>query len=174
MIATKDDFKKFIDDIESRDGYRAPIGFGIARVDRGQKSADKILQANFPVVNWNENFGSGAVFIKALEDAGFTIDFGKSEFVATVDEKFIQSSMDSFSPFLDELSDGKHKNIQVVKTLSQIDDLGKNFRIVLLFEDAKPQSVEAVYLKLYALSLQKAPLRSLNLDGAFGILTNVA
>jgi 2,3,4,5-tetrahydropyridine-2-carboxylate N-succinyltransferase len=174
MIATKDDFKKFIDDMESRDGYRAPIGFGIARVDRGQKSADKILQANFPVVNWNENFGSGAVFIKALEDAGFTIDFGKSEFVATVDEKFIQSSMDSFSPFLDELSDGKHKNIQVVKTLSQIDDLGKNFRIVLLFEDAKPQSVEAVYLKLYALSLQKAKLRSLNLDGAFGILTNVA
>jgi 2,3,4,5-tetrahydropyridine-2-carboxylate N-succinyltransferase len=174
MIATKDDFKKFIDDIESRDGYRAPIGFGIARVDRGQKSADKILQANFPVVNWNENFGSGAVFIKALEDTGFTIDFSKSEFVATVDEKFIQSSMDSFSPFLDELSDGKHKNIQVVKTLSQIDDLGKNFRIVLLFEDAKPQSVEAVYLKLYALSLQKAKLRSLNLDGAFGILTNVA
>jgi 2,3,4,5-tetrahydropyridine-2-carboxylate N-succinyltransferase len=174
MIATKDDFKKFIDDMESRDGYRAPIGFGIARVDRGQKSADKILQANFPVVNWNENFGSGAIFIKALEDAGFTIDFGKSEFVATVDEKFIQSSMDSFSPFLDELSDGKHKNIQVVKTLSQIDDLGKNFRVVLLFEDAKPQSVEAVYLKLYALSLQKAKLRSLNLDGAFGILTNVA
>ncbi len=82
--------------------------------------------------------------------------------------------MDSFSPFLDELSDGKHKNIQVIKTLSQIDDLGKNFRVVLLFEDAKPQSVEAVYLKLYALSLQKAKLRSLNLDGAFGILTNVA
>ncbi len=66
------------------------------------------------MVNWNENFGSGPVFIKALEDAGFTIDFSKSEFVATVDEKFIQSSMDSFSPFLDELSDGKHKNIQVI------------------------------------------------------------
>jgi len=174
MIATKDDFKRLVDEIKSKDGYKDPIGFGIARVDRGQKSADKILQATFPVVNWNENFGSGAIFIKALEDAGFSVDFTKSEFVATIDEKFISSAMDSFAPFLDELVDGKHKNIQVVKTLSQIEDLGKNFRIVLLFEDAKPQSVEAVYLKLYALSLQKAPLRSLNLDGAFGILTNVA
>ncbi len=105
------------------------LDFGIARVDRGQKSADKILQANFPVVNWNENFGSGAVFIKALEDAGFTIDFSKSEFVATVDDEiYHRVQWTHFSPFLDELSDGKHKNIQVVKTLSQIDDLGKNFR----------------------------------------------
>jgi 2,3,4,5-tetrahydropyridine-2-carboxylate N-succinyltransferase len=43
-----------------------------------------------------------------------------------------------------------------------------------LFEDANAQSVEAVYLKLYALSQAKAPLRSVNLNGAFGILSNVA
>jgi len=174
MIATKDDFRRLVEEIESKSGYREPIGFGIARVDRGQKSADKILQATFPVVNWRENFGSGAIFIKAIEDAGFSIDFTKSEFVATIDEKFIESAMDSFRPFLDELVEGKHKNIQVIKRLSLMGDLGKNFRVVFIFEDAKPQSVEAVYLKLYALSLQKAPLRSLNLDGAFGILTNVA
>jgi 2,3,4,5-tetrahydropyridine-2-carboxylate N-succinyltransferase len=34
--------------------------------------------------------------------------------------------------------------------------------------------VEAVYLKLYAISLAKAPLRRVNLNGAFGILSNVA
>jgi len=34
--------------------------------------------------------------------------------------------------------------------------------------------VEAVYLKLYALSLGKASLRSVNLTGAFGVLHNVA
>ncbi len=45
----------------------------------------------------------------------------------------------------------------------------KTLELVLLFEDAKPQSVEAVYLKLYALSLQKANLEVSNLDGAFGI-----
>ncbi len=82
MVATKDDFKKLIDDISSIDGYREPIGFGIARVDRGQKSRDKILQASFPVVNWGENFGSGAIFINALKDSGVDVDFSDSEFVA--------------------------------------------------------------------------------------------
>ena len=47
-------------------------------------------------------------------------------------------------------------------------------KIVFLFSDDNPKSVESVYLKLYALSLSKAPLRSLNLNGAFGILENVA
>jgi len=46
--------------------------------------------------------------------------------------------------------------------------------LVILFEDEAPKSVESVYLKLYALSLGKAPLRGVNLNGAFGILTNVA
>ncbi len=174
MVATKDDFKKLIDDISSIDGYREPIGFGIARVDRGQKSRDKILQASFPVVNWGENFGSGAIFINALKDSGVDVDFSDSEFVADVDRGFIESAMASFNPFMDELVDGKHINIQVVKALSLMDNLGDNFRVVFLFEDSRPKSVEAVYLKLYALSLQKAPLRGVNLDGAFGILTNVA
>jgi 2,3,4,5-tetrahydropyridine-2-carboxylate N-succinyltransferase len=49
-----------------------------------------------------------------------------------------------------------------------------DFKIVFIFEDEKPQSVEAVYLKLYALSSGKAPLRGVNLDGAFGLLHNVA
>lgn len=43
-----------------------------------------------------------------------------------------------------------------------------------LFEDKEPLSVESVYLKLYLLSTKKVPLRSLNLNGAFGLLSNVA
>jgi len=62
----------------------------------------------------------------------------------------------------------------VIKALSHMQDIGKNFRIVFLFEDANPASVEAVYLKLYALSQSKAELRKVNLNGAFGILSNVA
>jgi 2,3,4,5-tetrahydropyridine-2-carboxylate N-succinyltransferase len=62
----------------------------------------------------------------------------------------------------------------VIKALSSIKDIGKDFRIVFIFEDTNPLSVESVYLKLYALSQAKAPLRSLNLNGAFGILSNVA
>ncbi|MGE3301249.1 MAG: tetrahydrodipicolinate N-succinyltransferase N-terminal domain-containing protein, partial [Arcobacter sp.] len=56
MAYTKDEFKQLVDDIQSQSWYKNPIGFGIAKVDRGQINKDKILQATFPVINWNENF----------------------------------------------------------------------------------------------------------------------
>ena len=44
-------FKSFVDKYQSREDYRAPIGFGIARVDLGQISK-KVLQVVYPVLNW--------------------------------------------------------------------------------------------------------------------------
>ncbi len=37
--------------------------------------------------------------------------------------------MASFNPFMDELVDGKHRNIQVVKALSLMDNLGDNLEL---------------------------------------------
>lgn len=173
-VANMDEFKALVADIEAQDGYKKPVAFGIARVDRGQKNAEKILQANFGLINWNENFGSAAVFIKSLQEAKVAVDFSGSEFVATINETFVANAMAAFAPLVSEATGSAHKNIQVIKTLNAMGDIGKDFRIVFLFEDAAPQSVEAVYIKLYALSLSKAPLRSLNLNGAFGVLSNVA
>jgi 2,3,4,5-tetrahydropyridine-2-carboxylate N-succinyltransferase len=173
-VATTEAFKALVNDITSQEGYRAPIAFGIARVDRGQKNAEKILQANFGLINYNENFGSAAVFIKSLQEARVEVDFSKSEFVATLNENFVSNAMAAFAPYLSEATDEAHKNVQVIKQLAKMGDIGKDFRIVFLFEDGNPESVEAVYLKLYALSLGKVPLRGINLNGAFGILPNVA
>jgi len=173
-IPSTDAFKTLIDEIQSAEGYRRPVAFGIARVDRGQLHADKVLQANFAVVNWNENFGSAAVFIRALQEARVAVDFSGSEFVATLNDAFVANAMAAFAPYLAEATGDAHKNVQVVKHLAAKEDIGKDYRIVFLFDDDAPRSVEAVYLKLYALSLGKAPLRGVNLSGAFGILTNVA
>lgn len=173
-VASTDKFKKLVAQVTAQEGYKEPIAFGIARVDRGQKNAEKILQANFGMINWKENFGSAAVFIKALQEAKCEVDFSGSEFVATVNDSFVANAMAAFAPYLDEAAGDAHKNVQVIKALSAMEDIGKNFRIVFLFEDANPASVEAVYLKLYALSLGKAKLRGINLNGAFGILSNVA
>ena len=173
-VASTDEFKKLVAQVTAQEGYKEPIAFGIARVDRGQKNAEKILQANFGMINWKENFGSAAVFIKALQEAKCEVDFSGSEFVATVNDSFVANAMAAFAPYLDEAAGDAHKNVQVIKVLSGMEDIGKNFRIVFLFEDANPASVEAVYLKLYALSLGKAKLRGINLNGAFGILSNVA
>ncbi len=173
-VHTTEQFKQLIEDIKSSEGYKEPIAFGIARVDRGQKNADKVLQAHYPVVNWKENFGSAAIFIKALQEAHIKVDFSGSEFSATINDSFIRNAKAAFAPYLAEATGQMHKNVQVIKTLEAMEDIAKNFRITFLFEDTNPQSVESVYLKLYALSLGKVALRSINLSGAFGVLSNVA
>jgi len=173
-VSSTDEFKALVTEVTSQEGYREPVAFGIARVDRGQKNAEKVLQANFGLINWKENFGSAAVFIKALQEAKCTVDFSGSEYVATINDNFVQNCMAAFAPYLAEATGDAHKNVQVIKTLAEMEDIAKNFRIVFLFEDGNAESVEAVYLKLYALSLSKAALRTVNLNGAFGILSNVA
>ena len=171
---TAEEFKSLVTDIESQAGYKKAMAFGIARVDRGQKNADKVLQANFALINWHENFGSAAVYIKALQEAGCEVDFSGSEFVATINDEFVKNAMNAFAVYVDDAVNDVHKNIQVIKTLASMKDVAKNFRIIFLFEDDNAQSVEAVYLKLYALSQSKVKLRTVNLNGAFGILSNVA
>ncbi len=173
-VNSTDEFKALVADVTAQEGYKEAMAFGIARVDRGQKNADKVLQANFGLINWKENYGSSAVYVKALQEAGIEVDFSGSEFVATINDEFVKNAMNAFAPYLDEAIDNAHKNVQVIKTLANMEDLAQNFRIVFLFEDKAPQSVESVYLKLYALSLGKAELRGVNLNGAFGILSNVA
>jgi len=163
--------------VKSIKGYKKPIAFGIARVDLGQLNHDKVLQATYPVINWNENFGSAAVFIRSLIESGINLGFEDTEFVAPVTPEFVDTALDYFGEDLVAEAVGeRHKNIQVLKTLKKIfeSDFFDNYRICFLFEDAAPKSVEAVYLKLYALSTRKAKLRSVNLDGAFRILTNCA
>ena len=178
MIKTKEEFKELVESIESFEGYRKPLAFGVARVDLGQVNKDKILQAVYPLINWNENFGSGAVIIRALIENGVAIDFEKSEIVAKVTPEIVDDVLEMFNPFLEEAKANKqsHKNIQVFLTLQKLFEEHNydNYRITILFSDEAPKSVESIYLKLYALSLGKAKLRSVNLNGAFGILPNIA
>ncbi len=172
-----DEFKALVEEVESSNGYRKPIGFGIARVNRGQLDSDKILQATFPVVNWEQNYASAAIFVAALRDSGIEVDFSGSEFVCDVKKKFVKSAYKAFAPYLDEAFSDAHRNVQVVGMLNWIrkdDNFKDNFKLVFIFDDMPLKSVEATYLKLYALSSGKAALRSLNLDGAFGVLENVA
>jgi len=173
-ITTTDDFSALVAKTKEMNGYREPIGFGIARVDRGQMNADTVLQANYAVLNWNENYGSAAIFIAALQEAGTDIDFSASEFVATINDRFVANAMSAFTPYIVEATGDAHKNVQVIKALASVEDIGKDYRIAFIFDDGAPSSVESVYLKLYALSQGKADLRGLNLNGAFGVLQNVA
>jgi 2,3,4,5-tetrahydropyridine-2-carboxylate N-succinyltransferase len=178
IIETTDAFKACIESIKAKPGYKDPLAFGICRVDYGQLHVDKVLQATYPLINWNENFGSAAIFIEALAEQGVAVDFTADEVVCHINLAFLESCLNAFTPYADEAVGAAHKNIQVVSALyNQLIQDGMRegeFRAVFIFNDGACQSVEATYLKLYAISQSKVELRSINLNGAFGALPNVA
>ena len=95
-IQSKDEFKAFIAKVEQGAGYKKPKAFGIAVLDRGQLNADKILQASFVSVNFNENYGSAAVMLEAFMQRGVKIDFSQSEFVQIVEKNDIEFALNFF------------------------------------------------------------------------------
>lgn len=179
---TKEDFSTMVSEFQNTANYQKPIGFGICRVDLGQKS-QKTLCATYPVLNWEENFGSFAVFSQASQKA-IPLNQSKEEVLYEINKEFIDLALNLFAPFMAEaqINPAIHKNIQVLLELKKAYDSGElyakggkaRFRFCAIFQDCKCQSVESAYMKLLALSLGKAPLRSLVLDGIFGLLSNVA
>ncbi|MDL0102494.1 tetrahydrodipicolinate N-succinyltransferase N-terminal domain-containing protein [Campylobacter felis] len=170
MINTKEDFLLLVKQIEQKAHYKKPYAFGIARLDRGQLNKNKILQASFALINYEQNYASAAIMLEAFARRGVELDFSKSEFVGLLKLEDIDFALSCFKPFLEEEG---HKNIDLLKIIKDKfkDD---EFAFVCLFDDKEPLSVESVYLKLYLLSSKKVPLRGLNLNGAFGLLHNVA
>lgn len=176
-IKNLDDLKKFTDEIRSQAGYKDPIAFAIGRSIKG-KSA-KTISVNYAVVNMNENYGSAAVLNWAIEKNGIKIDNSGSEFVAPINSAITADALNVFDFLLDECEGDKHKNVQNLLVVDEILNDGEiendvEFVVTFLYSDDAPKSVEAVYLKLYLLSLNKAEIRSLNLNGAFGLLPNLA
>lgn len=176
-IKNLDDLKKFTDEIRSQAGYKDPIAFAIGRSIKG-KSA-KTISINYAVVNMNENYGSAAVLSWAIEKNGIKIDNSGSEFVAPINSAITADALNVFDFLLDECEGDKHKNVQNLLVVDEILNDGEiendvEFVVTFLYSDDAPKSVEAVYLKLYLLSLNKAEIRSLNLNGAFGLLPNLA
>ncbi|MEE3712827.1 tetrahydrodipicolinate N-succinyltransferase N-terminal domain-containing protein [Campylobacter sp. CLAX-7218-21] len=176
-IKNLDDLKNFTDEIRSQAGYKDPIAFAIGRSIKG-KSA-KTISVNYAVVNMNENYGSAAVLSWAIEKNGIKIDNSGSEFVAPINSAITADALNIFDFLLDECEGDKHKNVQNLLVVDEIlnDSEMENdveFVVTFLYSDDAPKSVEAVYLKLYLLSLNKAEIRSLNLNGAFGLLPNLA
>lgn len=200
-IQSKDEFKEFVAKIEAQKDFRRLKAYGMAILDRGQLT-NSVLQASFAQVNFEENFGFAAVMLEAFARRGVKIDFSKSEFVQNIEKQDIEFALDALAPYLNEAGhknvellkclDENFKGFDSVanspffsfnrkgkKALQALDELEKasklgKFAFVGIFDDKEPESVEVVYLKLYLLSQKKAKLRSLNLNGAFKVLPNVA
>lgn len=154
VLHTVDAFKELIQEIKTTlNGYKNPLAFGICYIGCN----DNKQEAIYPVVNWNENFASAAIFIQALYEQGIKVDFAHNEAVFTINKEFLTQCMNAFTPYCNEIS--KHKNIQVVSNIyhQMIHDnnLKDLYRVTFIFDGTSLQSMEAKSLKAHAISLEK-------------------
>ena len=178
-IKNIDEFNKFVDEIKKSKFYKEPIAWAFGRVNKGIVDTKKTLSVDYAVVNYKENLGSAAVVLWALNECGVKLGLNDSEVVFEIDDKITKKVLSIFEFLKDEADGNKHKNLQNLMVINEILTNGEygdenHFCVTFLFSDEKPKSVASVYLKLYFLSLGKVELRSINLDGAFGVLPNVA
>ena len=178
-IKNIDEFNKFVDEIKKSRFYKEPIAWAFGRVNIGIVDTKKTLSVDYAVVNYKENLGSAAVVLWALNECGVKLSLNDSEAVFEIDDKITKKVLSIFEFLKDEAEGNKHKNLQNLMVINEIltnSEYGdeNHFCVTFLFSDEKPKSVASVYLKLYLLSLGKVELRSMNLDGAFGVLPNVA
>lgn len=174
MINSKEDFKNLVESVEKQTWYKRPLAFAIARINRSSLNKTKVLEAVYPTINWQENYASAAIFLNALKQSSYEIDTSKSELIFDINDNFLASCIESYRPFYEEKE--FHKNLKVISTLASLPiDSGlspDDFKIVFIFEDKKPKSIESIYLKLYAKHSKK--VEKINLEGIEDILTTCA
>ncbi|MDD6056192.1 MAG: 2,3,4,5-tetrahydropyridine-2,6-carboxylate N-succinyltransferase [Helicobacter sp.] len=176
------EFKAKVEAIQAKSDYKKPLGFGICYADVGVIS-NKVLQATYPVLNWGENFGSYAIFSNLKAECEVLVD-SENELVLGITEEFVIAALSDFAPYLAETqaNPNAHKNVAILLELQRAlqedriytENGDFRYRFCAIYKDVQCESVESAYMKLLALSLGKAPLRSLQLDGIFGLLSNVA
>lgn len=186
-IDSKEEFGKLVNVVECKNGYRKPIMFGICRDVIGRTGS--VLESKFIVSNHMDNYGSSAVMFDAVTTAGCDIKhITSNEVVTDLTLEAVDDLLESYQPYVDGGSIAKkHTNIIAVSAIkyamesyNQLPDehkqsLGEqHYRVVFIYEDTVVETVEAAYLKLTILSEGQAPIRSLNLDGVFGVLTTCA
>ena len=170
-ITTADEFKARVAEVEGRDGYRAPAGFGIGVATTSTRDDDPtaVVDARFLTVNFGENLGTAAM----LADHFGALSTGH----LALEPADLDALLDRFTPFRG--AEG-HGNVEALELLRKEFPKAHKFEghgyqpvvAVLMDSDDAPETAVDVYFRLHLLSHCKTPPRSLNLNGAFGKLNN--
>ena len=168
-MSTVEKFKSYVASVEAKDGYKKPIAFALGTK---RSKNEKTLDVYFPLINWEDSYGTAAVF---ADIAG--IKFGENaEYILNIEQ--LNDAFNKFSAFHGDISG--HGNIVAIKNF--LDNYSNNHsyyssELVVYFLFDKEQDVSSAtegYFKLQALSQRCVEPHGLNLNGAFGQLTNVA
>ena len=164
------DFMKYCENVKA-DNFKSPLAYGIARLSKGQLSGD-VVALSFANVNYKENENFYAVVYDILELSAYK---NKDEFFVNITKDKFCEIVDRFKEFGFEFSDEGLKGHENLKSLFYAYENSSDFdfALVVLNADVKPTSIYSAYLKLHLISSHLPP-HSLNLDGVFGLLKNLA
>lgn len=158
-ITSVEEYQELVKQLTKREGYQAPLAFGIGIATKSKKG--KSLEVCFPVPNYR----SGYDFAAILADVVGHLSGNKSY---TLNSEACSRAQALTKPIH---KNDREKNIQL---LTRLLEAKKQALITFITEDVPPVSVEEVYLKLSLLSHRKVRPHQVNLEGAFQVLPNVA
>lgn len=168
-MATVADFKKYVEQVESTQGYTRPLAFGLGiRKSKG----DKTLEVFFPGINYNKAFGTAAV----LQDV--TNFKGNENGYVVLSKATLQNAFDKFAAFHDEIE--KHPNITLIQQLLTNHKKVNGYHtteVIAYFLFDKDQAVDNAvegYFKIQCLSQLHVKPHGINCNGIFGKMNNIA
>jgi 2,3,4,5-tetrahydropyridine-2-carboxylate N-succinyltransferase len=187
------EFTKLVAEIEASEGYRRPAAFGVglatfalgdlARPTEVQPEKP-VLDTWYPAPNCDENFGTAAILAKLVGHVSGSQSY-------RLGEAQLEQALAAFTPFL---RDGKpHANISALTQLlasarrlakeavrydqgeTTLERVLPRAVVVCFIGDLKDKPVDAhdAYLRLHLLSTRKVKPHGQNLEGVFGLLSNV-
>ena len=94
IIKTEEEFKRFVENFYQ--DKKKPKSFGICRAELSHINSKQVLSVNFPVLNFEQNFGSFAVFAIAAK----LQQFDNNEIIVDIDAAFVMRAFCLFYPFI--------------------------------------------------------------------------
>jgi 2,3,4,5-tetrahydropyridine-2-carboxylate N-succinyltransferase len=176
---TPEEFAGLASRLRSREGYVEPAAFGIGIANIADAD-HSVLDTWFGAFSLNENFGSAAILADVVGH-----DAGAATYELT--EDLLRELIHRFAPMVEDGQ--KHPNVEVLAALAGITHETrtsaqqnrvsllpvKRKAVVTFISDLADPPVDAsdVYLRLHLLSGCKVKPHGANLDGIFGLLSNV-
>ncbi len=167
--ATLEDIQVARQGLESAiEGYVQPAAYAVGIATIGPSGS--VLDVSYPVVNSGGHYFPAAALATVLAHPG-----GTASFRLSVDQ--LQSAIDLVSPA--EAVSTPHPNLETWRTLLEVATtpaLGGERKLVAAFignlQDSPTDAIDA-YLRLHLLSHRSVQPLGMNMDGIFGVLSNV-
>ena len=177
-VKTHEDFQETVRAIVNKRYGKPPLAFGLG-IKRSKNNS--CLDVLFPSIHWSNNkeplYFETAIILQEIIDYPYYPPYENGFAVLT--QKHLERAFHIFKPFHKEKS--FYPNVlllgQLLKNYNPNSDAYQKIEIIVYFLFDKDQPVantEEAYFKLQCLSQRHAKPNTLNLEGIFGKLQNIA